>query len=275
MFKKLLTKLQEQSFSMRTKLIISLSSIAVTLLVSCIISVLEYSSMSNYVSSLIVEDVNSINIAGNLQDRISDYNLQILALIGDETTNKVPEYDYDYFKTQCMALRNADTSPEVKMFADSVMYSYAAYVLTSFELEDVMASNFIDSRSWYFERLQPKFNRLKSDVDKLSDAVLAELKNDSRTFDRGFYRSIIPGIVAVGAGLLLVIMLLLFILAYYVNPLRRMLSSLEAYRANDKKYTCVFDGDDELLKLNDGIADITSENQQLRARISALKSKQK
>ena len=144
-------------------------------------------------------------------------------------------------------------------------------MLTSLELEDVMQSDFIDSRSWYFERLQPRYDRLRSDLDKLSSSIHQDLAKNSATFDRGFYRSIIPGIVAVGVGLMLVVMLLFFVLAYYVNPLYKMLDGLNAYRLSDKKYTVRFDGDDQLSELNDGISEIAGENQQLRRRIKELR----
>ena len=91
------------------------------------------------------------------------------------------------------------------------------------------------------------------------------------TFDRGFYRSIIPGMVAVLVGLLLILMLLFFMLAYYVNPIYRMLRSLDDYRTCNRKYSYDFDGDDQLSELNDGISELAAENQQLRRRISALK----
>ena len=46
---------------MRMKLILSLSSISVVLLVSSFISIMEYSRMSNYVSELIAANIGSIN----------------------------------------------------------------------------------------------------------------------------------------------------------------------------------------------------------------------
>ena len=84
-------------------------------------------------------------------------------------------------------------------------------------------------------------------------------------------RSIIPGIVAVMVGLLLVLMLMFFVLSYYVNPLRKMLAGLSAYRSTDKKYTVRFEGDDELVELNEGISEIAGENQQLRRRIKEIR----
>ena len=267
--RKVIRKLRTSRLSMRWKLILSLSSIAVILLVSSVISVLEYTSMSHYVSDLIADDISSINVANRLADMSNTYNLQILEVIGDDTSLRVPDFDDGYFKSHCDSLRMSVASNQVRPLADSVMYSYSAYMLTSLELEDVIQSDFIDSRSWYFERLQPRFDRLRSDLDILSRTIYRDLEKNSATFERGFYRSVIPGIVAVGVGLLLVVMLLFFLLTFYVDPLRRMLDALEAYRSQDKKYTVRFDGDDELSQLNNGITELANENRQFRSRIKA------
>jgi predicted PurR-regulated permease PerM len=266
-------KFRERRLSMRSKLILSLSSIAAILLLSSLISVMEYSSMSNYVSDLIADDIRSINVANRLADMSNTYNLQILEVIGDETSLRVPDFDDGYFKSHCDSLRISVASNQVRPMADSVMYSYSAYMLTSLELEDVMQSDFIDSRSWYFERLQPRFERLRYDMDQLSSSIYKDLERNSATFERGFYRSVIPGIVAVGVGLLLVVMLLFFLLAFYVNPLYRMLDGLDAYRARDKKYSVKFDGDDELVRLNEGISELANENRQFRSRIKTIGKK--
>ena len=123
----------------------------------------------------------------------------------------------------------------------------------------------------YFNRLQPRFDRLKNDIDELMNSIYRDLEKNSATFERGFDRSIIPGIVAVGVGLLLVLMLLFFMLAFYVNPLYKMLDALSAYRSNDKRYTVMFEGDDQLSELNEGISELAGENQQLRRRIREIR----
>ncbi|MCQ2179612.1 MAG: hypothetical protein MJY91_05895 [Bacteroidales bacterium] len=271
---KTVNSIRNLHLSMRAKLSLSLLSIAAILLISCIISYIEYSIMTNYVSGLVAEDINSINEARKLADMSNSYNLQMLAVIGDDTSASLPDFDDEYFLSHCELLRGSLASEDVRSQADSVMYSYSAYMLTSLEADNVLMSDFIDSRSWYFERLQPRFQRLQSDIDKLSNAIFADLKANSATFERGFYRSAIPGLVAVGVGILLVFMLLFFVNAYYVTPLNRMLDAMNSYRNNDKKYTYKFEGDDELLELNSGIADLASENQDLRRRITTLRSRE-
>lgn len=268
------TWLRSWRLTLKMKLVFSLSAIAAILLISSIISVMEYKSMSTYVSSLIADDIEAINTAQLMAEESDAYNLGILAVIGDEKLKTLPDFDQEEFMRQCEELKESFESISLGPVADSVVYAHSAYMLTSLELTEVLLSDFIDSRTWYFERLQPRYNALRSYIDAMSLEIYSDLKKNSRTFERGFYRSIIPGIVAVGVGLLLVLMLLFFMMVYYVNPLYKMLSGLNDYRSFNRRYNYTFDGDDQLAELNDGIMEITSENLQLRKRIASLKNKE-
>ena len=273
MFKRLKDRIRDTKLSMRTKLTLSLSAIAVALLASSVISILEYSRMSHYVSDLMADNIKSVGVAQKLSEVSSQYNLGILAVIGDDAVSALPDFHQEEFMAHCDSLRQSLVSDKMLPLTDSVVYAYSAYMLTSMELSDVLLSDFIDTRTWYFERLQPQFKRLNAYIDNLDDAIYAELKKNSETFQRGFYRSIIPGAVAVGVGLLLILMLLFFLLVYYVNPLYRMLEGLNNYRSFNKKYTYSFEGDDQLLELNDGITELVSENQQIRKRVTDMRNK--
>ena len=261
--------------TLRLKIILSLSAIAVVLLISSIISVLEYKSMSTYVSSLIADNIHSINMAQALSESSNGYNLDILAVIGDDDLTSLPDFDQQEFLSHCDSLKKSLASVKQVPLADSVLYAYSAYMLTSLELPEVLKSDFIDSRTWYFERLQPRYNRLSLAIDRMNTEIYRDLKQNSTNFDRGFYRSIVPGIVAVGVGLLLVLMLMFFILSYYVDPINKMLKSLGDYRSYNKRYTYTFDGDDQLAELNAGISELASENLQLRRRLLNFRSERK
>ena len=260
--------------SLKQKMVLSLSAIAVALVVCGIISFLEYRRMSNYVSDMIAEDINSINVAQKLATVTDNYNLQILAVIGDDSLDSLPDFDQQAFVFYCDSLRSSFSRENVLPLTDSVLYSYSAYMLTSLELEQVVHSPFIDSRTWYFERLQPSFNRLSGDIDRLSQAMYDDLQANSEDFDEGFQRSIIPVVVAVSVGIILVLLLMFFIISYYVNPLNRMLQGLDDYRSMNRRYGYAFDGDDQLAELNEGITELAEENRQLRRRIKLLRESQ-
>lgn len=273
MLRKLADRMKEFRLTMRMKLTLSLSAIAVILLVSSVISIMEYYRMSSYVSDLIADNIRSVNLAQKLSEVTNKYNLDLLTVIGDDSVNTLPDFHQKEFMGHCDSLRNSLTSSKMVPLTDSVLYAYSAYMLTSLELNDVLLSDFIDTRAWYFDRLQPRFKRLNNYIDVLNEAIYDDLKKNSLTFQRGFYRSIIPGAVAVGVGLLLVLMLLFFLLVFYVNPIYRMLSGLNNYRSYNKKYSYSFEGDDQLVELNDGITELTGENQMLRKRVANLRAK--
>ena len=264
--------IRERKLSMKAKLTLSLSAIAITLLVSSFISIMEYSRMSNYVSDLIAANIGSINASQRLANASNAYNLAILAVIGDKSSGRLPELRQEEFLAHCDSLRASLTSEKMMPLADSVLYSYSAFMLTSLELPETLLKDFSEARTWYFDRLQPKYARLRSDIYVLNDAIYNELRKNSATFERGFYRSIIPGAVAVAVGLLMVLLLMFFLIVYYVNPLNRMLTGLENYRSTGAKYTCHFEGDDALGELNRSIREMAGENQQLRKRNKALRT---
>lgn len=274
MFVKVKNWLREFRLSLRLKIVLALSAIAVVLLMSGIISFLEYRHMSNYVSELIAGNVNNIHRTQELVGAVDAYNLDILAVIGDDSLTHVPEFDRAAFLATCEDLKGSLADANVKELADSVVYAYSAYMLASMELEEVYESSFINTRDWYFNRLQPVFGRLRTYLDHLSSKMYEDLEENSRDFDSGFFRSIIPSIVAVSVGIILVFLLMFFIQVYYVKPIYSMLEALKDYLGYRRRYTFTFDGFDQLSDLNSSITELAEENRSLRKRISDLKEKQ-
>ncbi len=264
-------KILSAKLGIRIKLGLSLSAIAAMLLVSSIISVMMYVRMSNYVTGLMADNIQCINTSQRLAAIIGSDHLDILAVIGDDIAVDIPDLRETQFLEHCDSLSQALKSPASIAYVDTARQSFARYSLTCQELANVLQSDFIDTRSWYFERLQPVYNDLRADIDALDASIYDDLNRNAGTFERGFYRSIIPAIVAVGVGLLLIVMLFFFLNAYYVSPLYRMLGALKNYRDMGKRYSVEFDGDDQLSELNTGITDVASENQQLRKRLNAMR----
>ena len=251
--------------SLRMKMILALSSIAIVLMLSSIISILEYRRMSSYVSDLIADNIRNIHLTQRLVDAVDSYNLQLLAVVGDDNLSTLPDFDRAYFVDHCDSLRQAFGAGAAVSLADSVVYAYSAYMLASMELEEVLESDFINTRDWYFDRLQPLFGRMRGYLDRMSSTMYQELEDNSKNFDSGFFRSIVPGAVAVSVGILLVMLLMFFILVYYVKPIYGMLEA-QIGRAH-------FESNDQLGELNTQITDLAEENRTLRRRIADLKER--
>ena len=108
-------------------------------------------------------------------------------------------------------------------------------------------------------------------MNVLNEAIYDDLLRNSADFDAGFYRSIIPGVVSVGAGLILIMLLLFFTLSNYVRPICRMADGITSYRSFGRRYNYVFEGDDQLAEINTGVTEVIEENIELKTRIKALR----
>ena len=124
--KSIIRRLRSYKMTIKVKLVLALSSVAVILLLSSVISIVEYRRMSNYVSDLIASNINSINVSQHLASLADSYNLSVLAVVGDETTSQLPEFDQDLFLSKCDSLKNSFTSVRAIRTADSLSYAYAA-----------------------------------------------------------------------------------------------------------------------------------------------------
>ncbi|MBR2064837.1 MAG: hypothetical protein IJ971_09110 [Bacteroidales bacterium] len=264
-------KKKEKKPSIKKKLFFSLGSLAMILLLSSVISILEYRRMSDYVSELIAANIKSINLSQKLADLTQEYNDQMLAVVVQNDISLMPDFNLNYFNAQSDSLRNSFTSSRMLPKVDSVVTSFDAFMKTSLKFDEVFLADNVNTGEWFFGSLQPRYTKLRQDLISLNEVIYEELQRNSADFDAGFYRSIIPGVVAVGAGLLLIVLLLYFIMVYYVKPIYRMSDGLDSYRLSGRRHVYEFDGDDQLANINAGITELVEENVEYKKRVKALR----
>lgn len=257
--------------SMRNRLILSLGSIGAILFLSGVISILEYRRMSSYVSELIASNIHSINVSQKLSDLTAEYNHQMLAVVVQNDISIMPDFNLEYFMAQSDTLKKSICSPHVLPMVDSVANSFDRFVETSLKFDEVFLADTVNTGKWFFGSLQPCYNKFSKDIGVLNEAIYEELQKNSKDFDSGFYRSIIPGVVSVSAGILLVVLLLYFIMVNYVNPICRMSDAIDHYRQSGRRYNFTFDGDDQLANINSGLTEIVEDNIELKRRVKSLR----
>lgn len=271
MFLKYIRQRREKMPSLSRKVFLSLGSIAAILLLSSVISILEYRRMSSYVSDLIAANIKSINLSQKLADLTEEYNHQMLSVVVQNDISKMPEFNLQYFNDQADSLKNSFTSKTALPMVDSVARSFNDFMLTSLKFDEVFLADNVNTGEWFFGTLQPSYNKFRQDMAVLNEMIHAELTRNSADFDAGFYRSVIPGVVAIGAGLLLVFLLLYFIMSNYVRPIYRISDGIDNYMKSGRRHGYVFDGDDQLANINNGVTELIEENIELKNRVKALK----
>ena len=257
--------------SMRRKLVLSLGSLAAILLLSGVISILEYRRMSDYVSELIAANIKSINLSQKLADITEEYNHKMLSVVVQNDISIMPDFNLSQFNAQADPLKNSFTSQNALPMVDTVSTSFNEFIRTSMKFDEVFLADSVDTGEWFFGTLQPCYNKFRHDMGILNDNIHEELRRNSADFDAGFYRSIIPGFVSVAAGLVLIMLLFYFIMAFYVNPIYKMSAGVDNYRLSGRRHTYEFDGDDQLANINSGITELIEENIELKRRIKHLR----
>lgn len=268
---KLFRRRHEAKPSIRRKLFFSLGSIAAILLVSSVISIMEYRRMSDYVSDLIASNIKSINLSQRLADITQEYDQQMLAAVVMNDLYLVPDFDLRYFQAQADSLKSSITFANTLPMVDSVSVSFDNFMKTSLKFDEIFLADTVNTGEWFFGSLQPCYQKFRVDIDNLNEAIHEELKNNSAEFNEGFYRSIMPGVVSVGAGLILVMLLAYFLMSYYVNPIYKISAGVDNYRQLGRRHGYVFDGDDQLANINNGVAELIEENLELKKRIRSLR----
>lgn len=262
----------EKKPSIRKKAIFSLGSIAVIFLLSGAITFLEYRGMSEYVSERISESINNITLSQQLSDITEEYNNQMLAVVIKKDISIMPDLDkLDRFELQLNALKGSITTEETLQTLEKVQESFHLFIATSKDFDRVFLAATIDTDDWFFQVLQPAYNEFTHKMNELNNAIHRELQENSINFDNSFYRSIVPGIVCICAGLLLVVLLMYFTIANYVNPIYKIAAGLNAYKSSGKRYGNVMDGDDHLADINADVTEIIEENIELKHRVKNLK----
>ena len=265
----------EKKSSIRKKAVFSLGSIAIVFVLSGAITILEYRGMSQYVSERISESINNITLCQQLSDITEEYNNKMLAAVIENDPSLQPQIDEEVkyesqFKSQLAALKNSISADTCVPVLENVEKSFYEYMRTAKNFDAVYCSA-MDTGEWFFGTLQPSYTKLRSVVVELSSVIHDELHDDSTNFDNSFYRSIVPGIVCICAGLLLVLLLMYFIISNYVNPIYKIAAGLSAYKSSGKRYGNVMEGNDHLSDINADVTEIIEENIELKHRVKNLK----
>lgn len=248
------------------KLRLAFGAIVTILIVTTAISIFEYRRLSTYVSDLISGNITTINLSTELALAVDEYNIRILNEIGraDEIVRSgIDTASFAHVPDNILKEMTAMRS----IRADSVKLAYERYYAVSLQLDEIIASDFVDTREWYFKVLQPEYNRFRNSMDSFNVSVYDDLKKNSVSFDESFYRGIAPSVVSVAMAIILCLLLQFFIIVYYVKPLRRMLKSVDAYKHSGVAYSYTFEGDDELQKLNGEITELAEDNVSLKKRL--------
>ena len=220
------------------------------LLLSGVMAFFEFGRMSRYISNLISSSIMTVDLTRNLLNTCDRYHSDLFRQIGDDGLLAQPEtIPTDEFESSIDRLYTVMRSAEERQMTDSVRYAYSAYMQVSREIESV----------WLFRNY----------LQRLSDSSQTILTDNYNSLQDSYYRSIMPGVVANAASIILIILFVYLLGLYVIKPVVKMSRGLRDYRQSGKSYNVTFDyGGDQIQSMNEEIKEIIDENKSLKNRKS-------
>lgn len=254
----------------KSKVFLGSTVIGFILLISCIISFVEFERLSKYVASILTDNMACVNTSRNLMNISEEYNTFILERIGsDDPIGEIPDLgSNEEFVSNFENLKNHFTIEEEKMMADSVLFAFVAYMHVVNEVSDIWINGYSQRREWYFDRLQGVYDKLRDYIQELTLISQNALAENYYSLNDRFYRSITPIIVAALVGIILVILFNYFINIFFIKPVIKINKGLKSYREYNKSYDVRFDyGGDQIQELNENIKEVIEENRSIKRKL--------
>ncbi|MEF9987035.1 MAG: hypothetical protein RSC28_05495 [Bacteroidales bacterium] len=248
----------------RKKISLGFVVIGTVLLLSSLIAIYELISMRKSVSSLITDNIASINTSRLLLEVTDEYNFKLLKGMGADSAATIPDLKSDVrFSDYLNEVKGKFTTEQERNVADSVLYAYTAYIHIMNEAPYVWLEDYQGRRNWYFNKLYPVYMKLRTYIQSLTEVSQKALAENSQNLSESFYRSIMPGVVAVSIGIVLVFLFNYFINFYFIRPILLISRGIGSYLQYRKSYNVKIDNDDELKDLSNNVKELIDTNKNL------------
>ena len=250
---------------LRKKISLGIVVIGAILFLSSIIAIFEFNRIRHSVTDLMKDNINSINTSRMLLELTDEYNFMLLSsVIMDSTLNSAEVVYDDRFEKYIGSIKSQFASEVEIATADSLSVAYKRYLAEISLASDIMRLSVTERKEWYNNKLMPVYKNLRNYKRQLGLLTQGALAKNTAGLQEGFYRSIMPGIIAVAAGILLVFLFNYFINLYFISPILLISRGLKSYKEFNKSYTVLFDNDDELQDLNGEIKTLIEEHKNLK-----------
>lgn len=252
---------------LRNKIRLGFLVVGSVMALSCLVSVFEMGRIRRSVGEMISVNVDKINISTQLLEVTDQHVFVLLSQIGipaDSTLTIHSVYEDPQFTHYLQATKTMYTEPMEIALTDTIMYAYAAYMQVMNEAPGIWEQNGYNARrDWYNFRMNPVYLKLRTYVQHLVSFEQEQLHKNTIDIQDGFYRSMMPGVIAVVGGVLLLFLLSYFISLYLLTPLEKIQTGVKQTLTYKTRYQVRLDTNDELSDLNESVTKLCDEHNAL------------
>jgi len=232
--------------------------LALMLAVAGAYSIYELTTIGTSVQKLLDDNYRSINAAKQMIEALEREDSGVLLLLSGkwkEGRATIVDAHKNFEKAFDVAGHNL-TIPGEKEYIDKINAKYKKY-RDNWD-RPIVGTEYEANLNWYFETVHEDFNQVKTAVENLmaiNDRTMYETASILK--DRA-HQVIMPGIVAIAAALVFVVIFNFFVNLYIVNPILSMIKSIESFLQTGEPTQLKIETQDELSDLAASIEGLTA-----------------
>jgi methyl-accepting chemotaxis protein len=239
----------EGKLKIRTKILLGFLILAFMLAVAGAYSIYELTTIGSSIQKLLDDNYRSINAAKQMIEALEREDSGILLLLSGkwkEGRATIADAHKNFEKAFAVAGHNL-TIPGEKAYIDKINATYRKYRDTWDR--PIVGTEYEANLSWYFETVHGDFNQVKTAVQDLMSINDRTMYETASILKNRAHQVIMPGIVAIAAALVFVVIFNFFVNLYIVNPLLSMIKSIEGFLQTGEPAQLRVDTRDELSDL--------------------------
>jgi CHASE3 domain sensor protein len=242
----------------RMKILLGFLILALMLATAGAYSIYELTTLSTSVQKLLDENYRSINAAKQMIEALEREDSGVLLLLlgkwkeGRETIVDA----HKNFESAFDIADNNLTIPGEKDYIDKINANYKKY---HDNLDrPIVGTEYEGNLDWYFEKVHRDFMQAKKAVEELMTINDKTMYETASILKNRAHQATMPGIVAISAALVLVVIFIFFVNLYIVNPIISLIKSIKSFIEIGEPIKLSIDTRDELHDLAVSIVNLTT-----------------
>lgn len=230
--------------------------IIMMLVIAGLVSVYEFSRLSKSVTALIDDNYKTIEASKTMLEALEREDSGILLLLSGhwKTGREILDSADSLFLAAFYIAKNNITENNEDDYIEQINQSYLKFK-ERWE-PPIVGTTKENSIDWYFADLHDYFLAAKNDVRALMILNQNSMYQESTKLKEKAHRAIMPGIIAIIASLVFMVMFNFLISRYYVKPIVDIIRTLKTHTSQSQSFDAGIVTNDEFKELEKEIQNL-------------------
>lgn len=243
----------------KTKIFAGFIAVGMLLFLSGVIAIYELTSIESSVQDLIKDNLKSIDVSKQMLKASHQINQGVLKCINGNADEGIPliiSGEGKFKSSYAIALNNITVEGEGALVSsiDSCYHRFRGLA------DSATLSPETRTPTWYFNNFVAEHDQLNDAIDELISINQRSLYENAKIMEVGANRAIMPGLIAIGVGIIFIALFNYFVNLYFIQPIVRISQGVENFVKHSIPFKVKVDTQDEIGQLKSSIDKLIAQN---------------